>query len=231
MCGVFGFLNKDAINQAQAEALAKALAKASEVRGTDASGYAIIDENQIYLKKEIVPGGQLEIQLKESKILLGHTRFATMGDKRSVSQAHPFLSQDKKLALAHNGVGTDDFNKLQSLLKLDGETDSQGILSFIEKVGHQDSGLKKLFETWNETSIALTLLDLEKKSLILARNPHRPLSFSLPLPGLFVYASTKEILEIALGQMNLNNDKIQSLKRFVRLEVSLAGKIDFSKII
>lgn len=226
MCGVFGFINNNSLSRPAAQKLAEALAIKSQIRGRDATGYAILNQGQIEVYKKPVPASRLTINLKDSDLFLGHTRFATMGNPTDESQAHPFLSTDKNIALAHNGIAHHDFYRLRAKYELSGQIDSEGILSFLEKTGFQEAGFKKMFKEWPNSSIALTLLVQDKSSIVLSCNEDRPIWFTSPQKGLFVYASTREILISALSRAGLNfNSACFRLNSFVRLEVTKEGAL------
>ena len=101
MCGIVGYIGKD-------NALSKVRSKIKllEYRGYDSSGFCIIDskKNEFLIKKTIGTIDKIKnIPDIESCVGISHTRWATHG-KISTTNAHPQLSQNKKISIVHNGI-------------------------------------------------------------------------------------------------------------------------------
>jgi len=102
MCGIVGYLG----SQKAAPILLEGL-KRLEYRGYDSAGLAIHEAGNIKVTKRVGRVQQLATAVKQqpSKATLGisHTRWATHGGVTELN-AHPHLSSDGKISLAHNGV-------------------------------------------------------------------------------------------------------------------------------
>ena len=103
MCGIVGYIGK---NQA-APILLEGLSKL-EYRGYDSAGIAVYNNNELEVAKSKGKLAVLSEKIDGGKKLsgnmgIGHTRWATHGEP-SVVNAHPHYSNDKKIAIVHNGI-------------------------------------------------------------------------------------------------------------------------------
>lgn len=201
------------------------MAIAAQRRGTDASGYAVIGSSGlIEISKKAIPAKELLINTDGSPIFIGHTRFATMGDPASESQAHPFLSKDKRFALTHNGVAAFDFEKISEQIDLNAEIDSEGILRYLEVVGFDRVGITKLFENWENSGFAIAILDRLNLSLTLFRNDVNPLVLARTAEDVILYGSTDGIILRAARAANLHVKWLTTIEPGIRYEFFLSGK-------
>lgn len=126
--------------------------KQLEYRGYDSSGIALFSDS-IDIYKRTGKLNQLSKILppkSESKIGIGHTRWATHG-KVTEENAHPHISMEGRVAVAHNGI-IDNYKIIKKSLESKGynfysETDSEVIAHLIEsnlKDDPEDALLKAL---------------------------------------------------------------------------------------
>ena len=128
MCGIVGYVG----HQQALEVIVEGLRRL-EYRGYDSAGVAVIADGQIHTRKKAGKLINLEDVLaadpvEASRIGIGHTRWATHGGPTDAN-AHPHLSEDKKVAVIHNGI-IENFAELRAELtaagvKLASETDTE----------------------------------------------------------------------------------------------------------
>ena len=133
MCGIVGYVGKDYSGSRKIYQGLKNL----EYRGYDSCGIAISNDNnnQIEIFKSLGDTDNLlKFEIPTSKIGIGHTRWATHGSV-NIDNAHPHISQDKKVYLVHNGVienSEEIKNHLESKgFQFYGETDSEVLANLI----------------------------------------------------------------------------------------------------
>lgn len=132
MCGIVGYYG----NRNASPILKKGLKKLN-YRGYDSWGFGFKNGERIEIIKDI---GDFE-QTKDfpeidSNCGISHSRWATTG-KVSKENTHPHFTEDKKIALVHNGI-VENFQELKSELiskghKFASETDTEVICHLIEE--------------------------------------------------------------------------------------------------
>ena len=116
MCGIIGYVGDE---QKAMEVILDGLSKL-EYRGYDSAGLAIIEDGKIFIEKK---SGKLEnlkqaLEKKEEKayIGIGHTRWATHGNPTD-KNSHPHFSNDRKVAVVHNGIIENYLELKEELIK------------------------------------------------------------------------------------------------------------------
>ena len=111
MCGIIGVLGK---NNAPIKAFSGL--KKLEYRGYDSWGISFKNCDRIDTFKQV---GKIKMPERvtlnnSSYIAIAHTRWATHG-KVSEANAHPHVSNDKNIAIVHNGI-VENYNELKQKL-------------------------------------------------------------------------------------------------------------------
>lgn len=177
MCGIVGYVGTENAVPYLINGLKKL-----EYRGYDSSGIVVgkfeNNEPKFYLYKKAGKLQQL-VGILPKELAgswgIGHTRWATHGMVTDTN-AHPFLSQNKKIAVVHNGI-IENFQNLRKKLISEGvefqsETDSEVIPNLVEKnySGNLLEAVQKALENVIGTyALAITCVDEPNKIVVAKR--------------------------------------------------------------
>jgi glutamine---fructose-6-phosphate transaminase (isomerizing) len=173
MCGIIGYKGK----RNGCEIVLNGL-KDLEYRGYDSWGIAALN-GKISIVKDIgkISGVSLnDLNLNESTLAIGHTRWGTHGSITKTN-AHPHFAQGESFALVQNGI-VENFQELRGELKAKGhsfntETDTEVIVRLIEEECNYYPNLKEAarvaFQKLKGRN-AFVLIEKENKRIIAARN-------------------------------------------------------------
>ena len=212
MCCLFGLIDYGhSLTGREKNQILSVLASACEVRGTDATGIAYNVGGTLRIYKRPVPAHRLRFRVPDTaRVILGHTRMTTQGSAKRNYNNHPFLGVAGKdvFALAHNGMLHNDLTlrKGLHLPKTKIQTDSYIAVQLIEQKKALNFDSLKYMAEQVEGSFTFTVLDRRDRLYIVkGDNPLCLLHF--PSLGLYLYASTEEILDRAMSQMALDTCK------------------------
>lgn len=210
MCAVFGYLDyKGKISNVTLKKLIHYLSVAAEIRGTDATGISYVNHGEMVTFKKPKPAHKVKLYFpRETKAVMGHTRMTTQGSEKYNYNNHPFEGHcgTETFALAHNGVLYNDaeLQKKYHLQKTAIETDSYVAVQLLERGQHLDTENVKYMAELVEGSFVFTILKNDNTLFLVKGN--NPLTiYHFPKIGIYVYASTKSILDNALQQVNLSD--------------------------
>ena len=132
MCGIFGYVGKktDTPNM-----ILDGL-KLLEYRGYDSWGIAVKSGDKIQVEKHVGKIGDAKVNLPESEIGIGHTRWATHGGVTQ-ENSHPHLDCTENIAVVHNGI-IENYKEIKDDLlskghKFHSETDTEIFPQLIEE--------------------------------------------------------------------------------------------------
>ena len=222
MCGIGGFSlsSKSKVNP---RSLSNALLTELDIRGDQASGFAYQSQDSIGYFKNDVAGSRLSLKTmpKSASTVILHTRFATHGSTRDMSNNHPIQSPDNSIHLVHNGViYNHDLVRKQLDYKLP-EVDTSVIPALLQQYNRDPDKFSML-----DGDAAIAWLDESQRGkLHLARISHSPLTIAQLKDGSFVFASTRSILLNALKRLGLKADFLQDVAERKMLEV-VSGRIN-----
>ena len=157
MCGIIGYKGSKNANEVVLEGIKKL-----EYRGYDSWGIASTKDGKINLAKKVGKIGEIRrVELPISNLAISHTRWATHGGVED-KNAHPHLSTNKTIAVAHNGI-IENYIELRAFLKKEGvkfksETDTEVIPNLIQYYVSTGMEFKDAFVE--------TLKQLDRKSVV-----------------------------------------------------------------
>lgn len=248
MCGLVGFIGESK-NKENSFFLISSLLRESESRGIDATGYWACEkgkEGKIFYHKlpytsseYILSNHWTKLTNIDLDLLLGHARGASrgVGEPTDNKNNHPFVSEDKMLALIHNGRITDsEYNFSKPRFKLSSNCDSEIILRTIEDFDDLSNkeiidlndycdlnqkrliGINQVFDLFpcGHMAVALAERRENEKFLWLFRNENRPL---------WIFDATK-----SLGQIFFASEETIWTKSHEETEKSFNVKIEFQAL-
>lgn len=204
MCGLFGFLDyKSSLSPQQQSELCNSLALESEIRGNHATGISYCQGKELCIVKKPLPAHKMNFKIpKGVSAVIGHTRYATQGTQKNNINNHPWsgcIHGGLKFAFTHNGVIYNDKELRQTLMlpRTQIETDSFIGVQILEQQNSLSLASLRRMAELIEGSFTFSLLD-NRNSIYIVKGGS-PLSLlHFRDRGLFVYASTDEILMRAL---------------------------------
>ena len=208
MCCLFGLIDTELrFTGKEKSKMLHALASASEARGTDATGVAYDSGRNLHIYKKPIPGHKLNFYVRDdSRFAMGHTRMTTQGSARKNYNNHPFrgIMQTGTFALAHNGVLDNDISLRKSLhlSRTRIETDSYIAVQLIVQKGILNFDSLRWMAEQLEGSYTVTLLG-PKNELYFIKGDNPMCLYHYPSVGLYLYASTEEILNRVLRRLRL----------------------------
>jgi len=195
-----------------------------EYRGYDSAGISVISEGQLATRKKAGKLDNLVADIKahpiaDSRIGIGHTRWATHGAPTD-QNAHPHLGgQSSKLALIHNGI-IENFSELKQELLDAGtsfasETDSEVAAHLIAKEYEASKDLVSAFgKVVNRLHGAFTILVIHEDfpDLILAARKNAPLVIGIGEGENFLGSDVAAFVEHTKRAISVGQDEIVILR-------------------
>lgn len=208
MCCLFGMIDCNGrFGSKQKSRILSILATESEERGTDATGIAYCTHDHLSIYKRPTAAHKLRFRIPEdSKAIMGHTRMATQGNAGNNRNNHPFCGKAAGVtfALAHNGILYNDkyLRRANHLPKTRIETDSYIAVQLIQQKNALDFSSLKYMAEQVEGTFTFTVLD-ERENLYFVKGDNPLCLYHYPRSGVYLYASTEEILKRALHRLRL----------------------------
>ena len=205
MCCLFGFVDyTGALSVNQKNRLIRKLSIAAEARGTDATGIAYNTSRGLQIYKRPLAAHRLHLRIPaEAHVVMGHTRMTTQGSAKKNFNNHPFFGhvKGKYFALAHNGIIWNDLElrRTKHLPRTKVQTDSFIAVQLIEQQKSLNLSSLKCMAEQVEGSFSFSVLS-EQDELWLVKGDNPLTIVHYPAVGVYVYASTAEILNKALAR-------------------------------
>ena len=224
MCGIIGYVGTENAVPIIVEGL-----KRLEYRGYDSAGIAVHDENGLTVIKQKGRLAALEARLEdqplESRIGIGHTRWATHGEPSDIN-SHPHLGGQNKIAVVHNGI-IENYKQLKERLERKGivfasQTDSEVIAQLAEYYYNGDI-METVIKVSNrlEGSYALGIMCVDNQGTLIAIKKDNPLIIGVSDHGNFIASDVPAVLKHTNKVYYLNDKEITVLKK---------GSIEFFNI-
>jgi len=198
MCGIIGYIG----SHDAAPILLKGL-KHLDYRGYDSAGMAVLG-NGIIIKKDMGKIEEIEKKLNfenmSGEIGIAHTRWATHG-KVTQLNAHPHISNNKKISVVHNGI-VENFYELKDFLMRNGftfysQTDTEIIPNLIEfemrEAKSFEEACKSALKKIEGNYAVLVIYEPEEK--IIAARKGSPLLLGISDHGIFAASDIPAFLE------------------------------------
>jgi len=229
MCGIFAYVGKQ---DNAADIILEGL-KLLEYRGYDSWGVAVKKNKKLEIDKHIGKIGDAKVNLPQSSLGIGHTRWATHGGV-TVANAHPHMDCTKSIAVVHNGI-VENFQELKSDLikkghKFVSETDTEVIPHLIEEnLKHEgfSSSVRDAFNILKGLN-AVVVANAVSKEIVAAKNGS-PLIVGIGQYDFFVSSDvigivnhTKKVIFLKDNEMVILGRDMQllSLPKGEKLEVN-----------
>ncbi len=206
MCCLLGIVDyQNNFTPRQLNRITAVLSRACEARGTDATGIAYNWNENLKIYKQPLPAHKMKYQIPVGvHRIMGHTRMTTQGDEKNNYNNHPFYGNatNTDFALAHNGVLHNDLilRATEKLPDTTIETDSYIAVQLIEKKKTLNTDSLKYMAEQLEGSFTITVLD-QKDNLYFVKGDNPMCIYHFKSKGIYIYASTEEILLKALKKM------------------------------
>ena len=226
MCGIIGYKGPRDANEVAIKGL-----KRLEYRGYDSWGVALKHSNELKLIKKVGKIGE-ECEdcfvIKDSRISIGHTRWATHGEVTE-ENAHPHVSLNKDIAVVHNGI-IENYEELKNELiekgyEFKSKTDTEVIPHLIKEYsknnGFQEAvrlTLKRLDGTF---AIAVIKNDSDK---IIAARKASPLVLGIGKNEFFVASDIPAFIEYTKDAIFLEDDEMVVLNKDYKILNFETGK-------
>lgn len=237
MCGITGYISKNKIGADKAKTHLSNLLIQSMSRGVDATGIGFIEKNELYVVKKNLPANEFiktdvfneVIANHHPKIMLGHTRAATLGDASKNVNNHPLFTLDGS-ALIHNGV-ISNYDTLfeEYKLKREAQVDSEIILKLIKHFKKESTTIEAIIKTASVVRGSMAIAYIENDDTLYLAASSNPIELAYEKPtGNIYFASRLEYLksslidnEMLLGFFETSNNKDDYLFESVNDDTAL----------
>jgi len=175
MCGIVGYIGPRDATPIIVNGL-----KRLEYRGYDSAGVAVLNADQIDVRRDAGKLSQLVDLIAKSPIQgapgIGHTRWATHGAP-SARNAHPHLGQTKRVVVVQNGI-VENFLEIKDELTAEGvefqsDTDTETIVHLVEHYLATGIGLveaaRKTFNELQGANVVVLMSADEPDKIVTAR--------------------------------------------------------------
>ncbi len=200
-----------------------------EYRGYDSAGICLIDtELKIYKCKGKV--SDLEAFVKDHDLSgtsgMAHTRWATHGEPTQIN-AHPHPSQNKSLAIIHNGI-IENYSTIRSELMNRGyifvsDTDTEVLIHLIEDIQANETDVleEAVRIALNQVigAYAIVVMSKDNPDKIIAARKGSPMVIGVGKDEFFVASDATPIIEYTNNVVFMNDEEIATIERNKELRI------------
>ena len=227
MCGIIGYVGKDAAVPILIEGLKKL-----EYRGYDSSGVAVLHDGKIEVRRAVGKLQNLETLLRgeplSGSIGVGHVRWATHG-RPSEENAHPHRAGS--VVVVHNGI-IENYTTLKKELAAQGrifqsETDTEVIAHLIDSIAQKGGPLDQAVReaaSRLQGAYAIAVIDERNPDIVIGARKGSPLVVGLGQGEFFLASDIPAILHRTRDVLFLNDDEMAVLSEEGVRITDLSGK-------
>ncbi|HEX9784682.1 MAG TPA: glutamine--fructose-6-phosphate transaminase (isomerizing) [Opitutaceae bacterium] len=225
MCGIVGYIGKQAVKPVLLEGL-----KRLEYRGYDSAGMAVYSEGGFQVAKTVGRVANLArlsaLEPMTGTLGISHTRWATHGGVTDAN-AHPHVSSDGKIALVHNGV-IENYNDMKRFLKEKGyhfssETDTEALSNLVAyhyaKEPAAPNGKSRLFTAVRKTlrhvegTYGIAVICTEAPDELIGARKGSPLILGVGQGEYLLASDVSAIVTHTSNVVYLKDDEVVSIRR------------------
>lgn len=224
MCGIVGYIGpKEAY-----PILIKGL-KRLEYRGYDSAGVALMD-GDLKLYKSYGKVADLENHVEDKDLTgtvgIAHTRWATHGEPNHVN-AHPHFSENKRLAIIHNGIIENYASLREELIKRGhnflSETDTEVLIHLIEDVQQEEKvdlvEAVRIALNMVVGAYAIAVISKDNSDELVAARKGSPLVIGIGKEEFFLASDATPLVEYTKEVVYLDDEEIAIIPRKGKLEI------------
>jgi glucosamine--fructose-6-phosphate aminotransferase (isomerizing) len=218
MCGIVGY-----VGQKQALDIVVTGLRRMEYRGYDSAGVAVLVDDRLEVRKKAGKLANLESLLgldpiPDSTTGIGHTRWATHGGPTD-RNAHPHVSDDRRIAIIHNGI-IENFAVLRDELVRDGvemasETDSEVVAHLITRAlpdaGQDLSEAMRIVTRRLEGAFTLVAIDRLNPGVVVGARRNSPLVVGVGDGENFLASDVSAFVDHTRNALELGQDQVVTL--------------------
>ena len=223
MCGIVGYVGAGTAERDAKNVIVEGLRRL-ESRGYDSAGVAVANNGAVHCRKKAGKVADLEAEIAnnpiaESKLGIGHTRWATHGGPTDAN-AHPHVVGGGRLAVVHNGI-IENFAHLKAALvdkgyefKSETDTEVAGTLLLDIYDTEADGDLTRAMQlTANRLEGAFTLLAIQADhpDRIVAARWNSPLVIGVGEGENFLSSDVAGFIEFTRDAVEMDNGQIVTL--------------------
>jgi glutamine---fructose-6-phosphate transaminase (isomerizing) len=211
MCGIIGYIGKDAAVPILVEGLKKL-----EYRGYDSAGVAVLQNGKVEVRRAVGKLHNLETLLRGENLTgnigVGHVRWATHG-RPSEENAHPHRAG--VITVVHNGI-IENYTTLKKELMAQGrvfqsETDTEVIAHLIDSIAQKGLSLEEAVREAArhlEGAYAIAVIDERNPDVVVGARKGSPLVVGLGQGEFFLASDIPAILHRTRDVLFLNDDEM-----------------------